>query len=1142
MVKKILLLIAVIGLLQIKSFAAEIIAEAESGVRYGSTTVESSTSGYSGTGYVSGFKSSSDSVTVTVNIPKAGTYMLSIGYCTPYGEKTNYISVNGALFDTVYFAANSSFTELSCDKTISLKEGNNTITFISFWGWMLLDYFKIGGIGPKGNFTVTPANPAMGDTVVFDASAVQDPNGTVVGYNWNFGDGTSDNGMIAKHVYTQKGFFSVQLAATDNDGNQTKKSMILTVVDGAPTPLFSYSQDGFSRFVEFTSSSFDLNGSIVACEWDFGDDSTATFHSKTTSVTHTYAEYGSYPVKLTVTDNDGKKATRSTIVRVYDSSVKVRGIHFDTPTMTTYQKAEASFEINGSYSNPYDPDEIEADAIVKFGTDSMVVPCFYYEETRYNQVEWISTHSDKLWKVRFTPQVQGSCTIRIKVKDATGTSYSEPVSFEVSKGNQKGFIYVDTNDKQQFRRNTGEMYLPIGNNYPWTFSRSGSDRMAGIDEHLDSISKNGGNWIRYWFASFADQSLEWTGSDYSGLGKYNQMSAALLDSILNNCQEKEINMQLVFYHHGMFSQTVDAEWSSNPYNVSNGGILDNPTKFFTDASALKYAKRLARYVVARWGYSQNIFNWELFNEVNFTGTNSNNTAQKTNIANWHDAMSQYIKSIDPYQHLITSSTSGDNELLTLMNRCNAMDLLEFHVYDNDPITAMNTQIKTLQKSISKPLLCGEFGIGSSATVSNNLLRKIIWNSYMHRVPAFYWYWDETLDYGQHRIYQAISKLFSDEDPLVDLDSTMVTPATYKTSSTWFTAGKHGKKTWYGFVSASEEGNQTGGIYVNGLDYGYYKAVILDAENGDTLQTKEVPIIDTDVKLPLPAFNSAVAIKLSYDSPYTMPIAIAGADQIKFYENTFTIDGSTSVDPSGKQLTYSWSVVNKPQSSSLTLKNPAAASFDVEPDLSGYYSFRLVVSNAIQTSVADTVTIWALPRPVANAGANVDTLVKKAVILDGNSSYDPSGFPLTFSWTIASMPDGSTTTIASPATAKPKVRPTVPGTYIVTLVVDNGYAPSLPDTVIITASYPDGVNVLTNNLSIYPNPASERLMVTLPSGWDGETTFTFTDIAGKKLFSTQKIYKEGNVSIELPSYLNEGVYFLRAVCGSKKATAKLIIKK
>jgi len=51
------------------------------------------------------------------------------------------------------------------------------------------------------------------------------------------------------------------------------------------------------------SSSYDLDGSIIFYDWNFGDGSLAMAIGE--QVEHTFAEAGTYNVRLTVWDNDG---------------------------------------------------------------------------------------------------------------------------------------------------------------------------------------------------------------------------------------------------------------------------------------------------------------------------------------------------------------------------------------------------------------------------------------------------------------------------------------------------------------------------------------------------------------------------------------------------------------------------------------------------------------------------------------------------------------------------------------------------------------------------------------------------------------------------------------------------------------------
>ncbi|NIN65976.1 MAG: PKD domain-containing protein [Anaerolineae bacterium] len=71
---------------------------------------------------------------------------------------------------------------------------------------------------PVASFTFQPAEPIVGETVTFDASGSYDPDGRIVSYSWDFGDGTTGSGVTAAHSYEAAGTYSVTLTVTDNDG------------------------------------------------------------------------------------------------------------------------------------------------------------------------------------------------------------------------------------------------------------------------------------------------------------------------------------------------------------------------------------------------------------------------------------------------------------------------------------------------------------------------------------------------------------------------------------------------------------------------------------------------------------------------------------------------------------------------------------------------------------------------------------------------------------------------------------------------------------------------------------------------------------------------------------------------------------
>lgn len=169
---------------------------------------------------------------------------------------------------------------------------------------------------PQGGGTTSPLVPKavisgptsglVGETLSFSGADSTDPDGHIVSYVWDFGDGTTGSGVNVTHSYSMAGSYKVTLTVTDNGGsgdsathtvqineptskNQPPKAVIRGPTSGLVGETLSFSG----------SDSTDSDGRIVSYAWDFGDGTTGSG----VNVTHVYTTAGSYQVTLTVTDD-----------------------------------------------------------------------------------------------------------------------------------------------------------------------------------------------------------------------------------------------------------------------------------------------------------------------------------------------------------------------------------------------------------------------------------------------------------------------------------------------------------------------------------------------------------------------------------------------------------------------------------------------------------------------------------------------------------------------------------------------------------------------------------------------------------------------------------------------------------------------
>jgi len=137
---------------------------------------------------------------------------------------------------------------------------------------------------------------------VFTANA-SDPDGTISGWSWDLGDGSTSRSKQVKHAYKRPGNYTVKLTVRDDDGSESVSLAEVVIIDTPPEAVASLGAaqtDTFKRVQFIGEQSHDLEGP-VSYQWDFGDGN----GSIEASPYHAYSQPGDYNATLTVRDSAG---------------------------------------------------------------------------------------------------------------------------------------------------------------------------------------------------------------------------------------------------------------------------------------------------------------------------------------------------------------------------------------------------------------------------------------------------------------------------------------------------------------------------------------------------------------------------------------------------------------------------------------------------------------------------------------------------------------------------------------------------------------------------------------------------------------------------------------------------------------------
>jgi hypothetical protein len=417
--------------------------------------------------------------------------------------------------------------------------------------------------------------------------------------------------------------------------------------------------------------------------------------------------------------------------------------------ISLYEKAEWDIELKAEWSNPYIFDDIALDMIIIPGKGKKyTLPCYY-----------VSGHSNSTsnWKARLAPIAPGNhkyyfvLTVKSKKKDSTAIS-----TFSVEKSNKKGILQPSGN--WTFQYSNGEHFRGIGKNIGWE-SREEDDSKYFRELHenpkynyeymVRTLAANGGNFFRTWMCQW-NLPLEWknpaNNKRYSSSDEHFNPSAILkMDRLVNLCDSLNVHFMLAIDAH---VNLMGDFWKANNYNKQNGGYAETISDFFTSEKAKLQYKNKLRYMVARWSYSPAIGAWEFFNEIDHVmfGPKDSVLISHQIITGWHHEMSTFLKQVDPYNHIVTTSIS--HREINGLNDVKNIDLNQKHIYchtDGIP-EAIDEKLKH-----GKPFTVGEYGYHWDWGINFNEhaenfdadFRKGLWYGLFSPTPVLpmSWWWE-----------------------------------------------------------------------------------------------------------------------------------------------------------------------------------------------------------------------------------------------------------------------------------------------------------------------------------------------------------------------------------------------------------------
>jgi gliding motility-associated-like protein len=190
---------------------------------------------------------------------------------------------------------------------------------------------------------VLPKNCGM-PTPLQNTSTISAP-GSIVTNLWSFGDGNTSNQTNPLHVYGSDGQYVIRLEVISDQGCRDTLESLYNKYH-YPVASFTAPNTCHTSTTLFTDESTVINDAITQWQWSLGDGS----NQNSATFSHTYANFGSFPIQLIVTSSHGCADTATGTVVIHPlplTSFSTQPVCRGLPTMFMNNTTIASGQLGG---------------------------------------------------------------------------------------------------------------------------------------------------------------------------------------------------------------------------------------------------------------------------------------------------------------------------------------------------------------------------------------------------------------------------------------------------------------------------------------------------------------------------------------------------------------------------------------------------------------------------------------------------------------------------------------------------------------------------------------------------------------------------------------------------------------------------